>query len=502
MPVQTCKKCLKSLPSSAKFCGYCGHSLATIIGPPRLSLWAILLSVGGAAFVIRGFLDHGMAASPLQRPPEWFGWGFKHFLLGALLYAAVLIRRKGAFSTEMISKENATTAAGWALAGFFVGATRVTWYPVALGDVILSPLRPIGAPLAWGMTAAVIAFTVIQLRATAQGKQSRRWRAVPVTALIALMLVQGAQRGAFPAAANTISQMREAIEKLVWLRKRPPPQPSNNEAAAREMWQQAAARLREVEESLEDWVRHPARTSQEHAWRTRWLTNKCNEALTLCDRSLGLWKGSVKPYLYRVRALRYPGRFREAMDGCRNALERFPGDSDLVSERELLEEKLRSGQSLGADTATQLAPDAGPAQLPKDGVSEAISAARKLGTPTTQAVQDATSGLQYIDVKVGEGAPAKAGLLVTVHYTGWLVSGKKFDSSSERGQPFTFPLGSGRVIKGWDEGLVGMKIGGVRKLIVPSGLGYGTRGAGDVIPSNATLIFEIHLLDVKEHGYE
>jgi FKBP-type peptidyl-prolyl cis-trans isomerase len=107
-----------------------------------------------------------------------------------------------------------------------------------------------------------------------------------------------------------------------------------------------------------------------------------------------------------------------------------------------------------------------------------------------------SSGLQYIDLKVGTGATAQAGQTVTVHYAGWLENGKKFDSSVDRGQPFSFPLGAGRVIKGWDEGVQGMKVGGKRKLMIPSNLGYGARGAGGVIPPNATLIFEVELLGV------
>jgi len=107
-----------------------------------------------------------------------------------------------------------------------------------------------------------------------------------------------------------------------------------------------------------------------------------------------------------------------------------------------------------------------------------------------------SSGLQYIDLKVGLGPTAKAGQTVSVHYTGWLENGKKFDSSVDRGQPFSFPLGAGRVIKGWDEGVQGMKVGGKRKLIIPSQLGYGARGAGAAIPPNATLIFEVELLGV------
>ncbi len=107
------------------------------------------------------------------------------------------------------------------------------------------------------------------------------------------------------------------------------------------------------------------------------------------------------------------------------------------------------------------------------------------------------SGLKYTDTKVGTGAEARTGQLVSVHYTGWLTDGKKFDSSKDRGQPFSFPLGGGQVIKGWDEGVAGMHVGGVRRLTIPAQLGYGPRGAGGVIPPNATLVFEVELLDVK-----
>lgn len=108
------------------------------------------------------------------------------------------------------------------------------------------------------------------------------------------------------------------------------------------------------------------------------------------------------------------------------------------------------------------------------------------------------SGLKYIDLKVGKGAKAKKGDTVVVHYTGWLKNGKKFDSSKDRNRPFSFPLGAGRVIKGWDEGVQGMKVGGVRKLIIPSKLAYGERGAGGVIPPNAELTFEVQLLKIKD----
>jgi len=106
------------------------------------------------------------------------------------------------------------------------------------------------------------------------------------------------------------------------------------------------------------------------------------------------------------------------------------------------------------------------------------------------------SGLIIDELVVGAGAAAAAGQQVTVHYTGWLTNGTKFDSSKDRGDPFIFPLGAGRVIKGWDEGVQGMKIGGKRKLTIPPALGYGTRGAGGVIPPNATLVFEVELLGV------
>ncbi len=104
------------------------------------------------------------------------------------------------------------------------------------------------------------------------------------------------------------------------------------------------------------------------------------------------------------------------------------------------------------------------------------------------------SGLQYEDITIGSGATATAGNLVSVHYTGWLTDGTKFDSSKDRNEPFDFNLGAGQVIKGWDEGVQGMQVGGVRKLTIPAGLGYGARGAGGVIPANATLVFEVEFL--------
>jgi FKBP-type peptidyl-prolyl cis-trans isomerase FkpA len=107
------------------------------------------------------------------------------------------------------------------------------------------------------------------------------------------------------------------------------------------------------------------------------------------------------------------------------------------------------------------------------------------------------SGLVYEDTVVGAGAEAKAGQQVSVHYTGWLTNGSKFDSSKDRNDPFEFSLGMRQVIGGWDEGVQGMKIGGTRKLTIPPELGYGARGAGGVIPPNATLVFEVELLGIK-----
>jgi len=126
----------------------------------------------------------------------------------------------------------------------------------------------------------------------------------------------------------------------------------------------------------------------------------------------------------------------------------------------------------------------------------ALPGAQKSATTSAPPVTT-SSGLRYEILKAGEGAVAESGRTVVVHYTGWLENGKKFDSSLDRGQPFDFPLGAGRVIKGWDEGVAGMKVGEKRKLIIPSHLGYGARGAGAVIPPNATLIFEVELLQIK-----
>lgn len=129
---------------------------------------------------------------------------------------------------------------------------------------------------------------------------------------------------------------------------------------------------------------------------------------------------------------------------------------------------------------------------------------KKSTTPDTSAPTKVTGkatktadGLEYWDIKVGSGATATAGHSVKVHYTGWLTDGKKFDSSVDRGQPFSFGLGAGQVIKGWDEGVAGMKVGGKRQLRIPSDLAYGPSGRPPVIPPSATLIFDVELLGVQ-----
>ena len=136
------------------------------------------------------------------------------------------------------------------------------------------------------------------------------------------------------------------------------------------------------------------------------------------------------------------------------------------------------------------------AALTLTATSFAPAAAQTAGTTMTT-----PSGLKITDSKVGTGASPKTGQTVVVHYTGWLyengAQGKKFDSSVDRGQPFEFPIGTHRVIPGWDEGVATMKVGGKRTLIIPPELGYGARGAGSVIPPNATLIFDVELLAIK-----
>ena len=134
--------------------------------------------------------------------------------------------------------------------------------------------------------------------------------------------------------------------------------------------------------------------------------------------------------------------------------------------------------------------------VPLTSASFAPVAAQTAGTPMTT-----PSGLKIIDTKIGTGPSPKTGQICVMHYTGWLYEHgaklQKFDSSVDRGQPFEFPIGQHRVIAGWDEGVATMKVGGKRTLIIPPELGYGTRGAGMVIPPNATLMFDVELLDIK-----
>jgi FKBP-type peptidyl-prolyl cis-trans isomerase len=129
------------------------------------------------------------------------------------------------------------------------------------------------------------------------------------------------------------------------------------------------------------------------------------------------------------------------------------------------------------------------------------SLAQTAGKPMTTAPTTTASGLQIVDSKVGTGVSPKPGQICAMHYTGWLYEngqkGKKFDSSLDRNEPFEFPIGQHRVIAGWDEGVATMKVGGKRTLIIPPALGYGARGAGGVIPPNATLMFDVELLNVK-----
>lgn len=138
----------------------------------------------------------------------------------------------------------------------------------------------------------------------------------------------------------------------------------------------------------------------------------------------------------------------------------------------------------------------------QQGEQAAESATSTSGMPDFSSLDLETTdtGLQYHDFTVGDGDPPQPGQVVQVHYTGWLTNGQKFDSSIDRGTPFEFPLGRGRVIQGWDEGVASMNIGGKRLLVIPSDLGYGERGAGGVIPPNATLVFEVELLGVNDQA--
>ena len=147
--------------------------------------------------------------------------------------------------------------------------------------------------------------------------------------------------------------------------------------------------------------------------------------------------------------------------------------------------------------ATCLAGPATPADAAQGQKPQASEAKEKKAMTESKEVTT-SSGLKYVDEKVGEGEEAKSGNVVEVHYTGRLTDGTKFDSSLDRNQPFAFKLGAGQVIKGWDEGVAGMKVGGKRKLTIPPDLAYGSRAVGGVIPANSTLAFDVELLAVKK----
>jgi FKBP-type peptidyl-prolyl cis-trans isomerase len=198
------------------------------------------------------------------------------------------------------------------------------------------------------------------------------------------------------------------------------------------------------------------------------------------------------------------------LDHLRERTLALEGKTSNLCKRVLEEALSRTLQSIGIYSATEenliqhkfiplltvfavLAMTSGCSDTKKSSAPSTSSPTKVNGPPKTTA-----SGLQYWDIVVGTGATAGAGNPVTVHYTGWLASGEKFDSSVDRGQPFSFPLGAGQVIKGWDEGVAGMKVGGKRQLRIPPELGYGARGAGGVIPPNATLIFDVELLEVNK----
>jgi len=146
-----------------------------------------------------------------------------------------------------------------------------------------------------------------------------------------------------------------------------------------------------------------------------------------------------------------------------------------------------AGSSLSAGATSSVG---SPASGPAGGSAAAVPGE----SPGAAKEVTMASGLKYTDLKVGDGTVAESGMVASVHYTGWLTDGTKFDSSVDRGQPFSFRLGGGEVIRGWDEGVKGMRVGGKRKLVIPPDMGYGERGAGGVIPPNAWLVFDVELL--------
>lgn len=164
---------------------------------------------------------------------------------------------------------------------------------------------------------------------------------------------------------------------------------------------------------------------------------------------------------------------------------------------------LSASAVFAADTDTQPTTPAPASETPAAPATPAASAPAAPAAMTASDVVTTDSGLQYRELKVGTGESAGPGNMVSVHYTGWLQNadgsrGKKFDSSRDRGEPIEFPLGTGKVIKGWDEGINGMKVGGRRRLVIPPAIAYGSRNVGNgTIPPNSTLIFEVELVKVK-----
>ena len=161
---------------------------------------------------------------------------------------------------------------------------------------------------------------------------------------------------------------------------------------------------------------------------------------------------------------------------------------------------LVAGLGLVATVATACGDDGEEATAtPSASLTPSVSGTEAAGGPPAVSGEPTTtaSGLQFIDVEVGGGASPQTGQTVVVHYTGWLVDGTKFDSSVDRGQPLSFIIGTGKVIKGWDEGVATMKVGGKRRLIIPPELGYGATGYPGVIPGNAQLIFDVELIEIR-----
>lgn len=180
--------------------------------------------------------------------------------------------------------------------------------------------------------------------------------------------------------------------------------------------------------------------------------------------------------------------------------DRQPASADTTPDRPAAVQTISAVTAPSRPTETAAAPATPPesvtiAQAPKEATT--VNSPGDEPVTADNAIVTLPSGLQYEDLQVGDGPSPQAGDRVTVHYTGTLTDGQQFDSSRDRGRPFQFKIGVGQVIKGWDEGVASMKVGGRRKLIIPADLGYGERGAGGVIPPNATLLFDVELLGVN-----